>query len=271
MSTSVKIAVLGASGRMGQQLIKVILAESGCDLVAAVTHSQSSSLGEDVGTLIGQTEAGLSFTHDLTAAAKAADVLVDFSLPQALADNLTVAKQSRTPIVICTTGLSEQQNQDLQQVAQDTAVLYAANTSLGVNLLRELVRTASKALGTKADIEILEAHHTAKRDAPSGTALALGEAAAEGRNQVFSEVAEYQRNYNEQPHQPGSIGFATLRAGDIVGEHTVYLVLGGERLELTHRVADRKTFAEGALNAALWLSGQQAGFYSMNHVLGLDG
>ncbi|RUO25252.1 4-hydroxy-tetrahydrodipicolinate reductase [Aliidiomarina minuta] len=255
---------------MGQQLIKAILADSGSELVAAVTHSQSSALGKDVGSLIGTTEAGLTVTHELTAAAKAADVLVDFSLPLALAGNLTVAKQTKTPIVICTTGLSEQQNQDLQRVAEETAVLYAANTSLGVNLLRELVRTASKALGTKADIEILEAHHTAKRDAPSGTALALGEAAAEGRNQVLSDVAEYQRNFSDQAHRPGSIGFATLRAGDIVGEHTVYLVLGGERLELTHRVADRKTFAEGALNAALWLNGKKAGFYSMNHVLGLD-
>ncbi|RUO34519.1 4-hydroxy-tetrahydrodipicolinate reductase [Aliidiomarina soli] len=255
---------------MGQQLIKAILADAECQLVAAVTHRQSSSLGKDVGSLIGMADVGLTVTHDLTAAATAADVLVDFSLPQALADNLTVARQSGTPIVVCTTGLNEQQNQDLQLAAEQTAVLYAANTSLGVNLLRELVRTASKALGAKADIEILEAHHTAKRDAPSGTALALGVAAAEGRNQVFSDVAEYQRNYNDQPHQPGSIGFATLRAGDIVGEHTVFLVLGGERLELTHRVADRKTFAEGALNAAIWLKGQKAGFYSMNHVLGLD-
>lgn len=265
-----KIAIIGASGRMGRQLVELVAESTDAQVCAAVTHKASQALGQDVGLYSGIAELGVRFTDDVQAAAKAADVMIDFSLPAALADNLIAARQQQTPIVVCTTGLNEQQHADLKATAERTAVLYAANTSLGVNLLLNLVRTASQALGKRCDIEILEAHHTAKRDAPSGTALALGEAAAAGRGQRLSEVAEYQRNHNDNAYQPGSIGFATLRAGDIVGEHTVYLVAGGERLELTHRVASRKTFAEGAYNAAGWLKGQKAGFYSMNHVLGLD-
>lgn len=266
----IKVAVIGASGRMGAQLIDAIKHSEVACLSAAVCHSQSAALGEDIGSFHGGQAVGVVFTDDLAQAAKNAHVLIDFSLPQALADNLAAASQYKTPIVVCTTGLNEQQTADIKAAAAQTAVLYAANTSLGVNLLLNLVRTASKALGKQCDIEILEAHHTAKRDAPSGTALALGEAAVQGRGQQLKDVVEYNRNQNNEPYQQGSIGFATLRAGDIVGEHTVFLVCGGERLELTHRVASRTTFAEGALNAACWLVQKSAGFYTMNHVLGLD-
>lgn len=266
-----KIGILGASGRMGKQLIAAIAASKDVQLSAAITHSGSVAIGQDAGEFIQQGKLGVIFTADITKAARESDVLIDFSLPLALSDNLTAASQQRTPIVVCTTGLTEKQQTELEQAAQNTALLYAANTSLGVNVLLNLVRTASRALGDNCDIEILEAHHTAKRDAPSGTALALGEAAAQGRGQNLKQVADYQRNGDNAPYQKGSIGFATLRAGDIVGEHTVYLVSGGERLELTHRVASRRTFADGALNAARWLGGKSAGFYTMNHVLGLDG
>ncbi|MCC5879460.1 MAG: 4-hydroxy-tetrahydrodipicolinate reductase [Idiomarina sp.] len=266
----IQIGIIGASGRMGAQLLEVITASEQAELCAAITHKSSAAVGEDIGLYHGGREAGVKVSDDLSDAASRADVLIDFSLPAALADNLAAACQHETPMVVCTTGLDQQQSSDLEAAAQKIPLLYAANTSLGVNLLLDLVRTASRALGKGCDIEILEAHHTAKRDAPSGTALALGQAAAEGRGQAFTEVAEYQRNQQDQLHQPGSIGFATLRAGDIVGEHTVYLVLGSERLELTHRVAQRKTFAEGALNAALWLSSKNRGFYTMKHVLGLD-
>ena len=266
----VKVAIIGASGRMGAELIEVVTASEHAQLIAAITHKASPALGQDVGSYNNKPAIGLTFSADITAAAKAADVLVDFSLPAALADNLAAAIQQQKPIVVCTTGLNDRQTADIQAAAEKTAVLYAANTSLGVNLLIALVRTASRALGTQCDIEILEAHHTAKRDAPSGTALALGEAAAAARGQRLSEVAEYQRNHNPNPHRTGSIGFATIRGGDIVGEHTVYLVAGTERLELTHRVASRQTFAAGALNAALWVVAKKAGFYQMKHVLGLD-
>lgn len=267
----VKVGIIGASGRMGAQLVELVTDTPHIALCAALTHSSSAAIGQDAGLYHGLPATGIVFNDDLTEAAQSVDVLIDFSLPTALANNLAAAREYGTPIVVCTTGLNEQQEASLQAAAQHCPLLYAANTSLGVNLLVELVRTASRALGENCDIEILEAHHRAKRDAPSGTALALGEAAAQGRGQTLSNVAEYQRNHNEQPYQPGSIGFATLRGGDIVGEHTVYLVCGGERLELTHRVAQRKTFAEGALNAALWLVPKQPGYYSMKHVLGLDG
>ncbi|MGX5914510.1 4-hydroxy-tetrahydrodipicolinate reductase [Aliidiomarina sp. Khilg15.8] len=270
MSKQCRIGVIGASGRMGKQLMQLLQESTEACVAAAVAHANSSALGQNAGQLIGSDMLDVVVSDDINKAAADVDVLVDFSLPQALADNLAAAVQHKTPIVVCTTGLDDTQKQQLDEAGRSTAVLYAANTSLGVNVLLTLVRLASKALGSQADIEIVEAHHTAKRDAPSGTALALGEAAASGRGQSLAAVAEYQRNHNEAPYQRGSIGFASLRAGDIVGEHTVYLVSGGERLELTHRVADRKTFAEGALNAALWLTPQKAGFYTMNHVLGLD-
>lgn len=163
----------------------------------------------------------------------------------------------------------------LRKTAKHIPIVYAANTSVGINTLLMLVEQASAIMGLNADIEILEAHHTAKKDAPSGTALMLGEAAARGRGQQLTHVAEYARNGFSQHevgkcHEKGSIGFATLRAGDIIGEHTVYLVSGGERLELTHRVSSRATFAEGALHAASWLVKQQPGFYRMTDVLGVD-
>lgn len=265
-----KVAIIGASGRMGAELINVVTTSDQAQLVAAITHKSSAALGQDVGSYNNKPAVGLKFSDDLLAAAKMADVLVDFSLPAALADNLAAAVQQQKPIVVCTTGLNERQNCEIKAAAEKTAVLYAANTSLGVNLLISLVRTASRALGEGCDIEILEAHHTAKRDAPSGTALALGEAAARGRGQKLSDVAEYHRNHNAAPYQPGSIGFATIRGGDIVGEHTVYLVAGAERLELTHRVASRETFAAGALNAAFWVADKTAGLYQMKHVLGVD-
>lgn len=270
MSNQPRIGVIGASGRMGKQLMQLLQRSDKACLGAAIAHADSSALGEDAGQLSGSDPQGIRISDDVHQAAAEVDVLIDFSLPLALADNLAAAMAHKTPIVVCTTGLDDAQKEKLDQASRLIPVLYAANTSLGVNLLLNLVRLASKALGKQADIEILEAHHTAKRDAPSGTALALGEAAASGRGQSLAAVAEYQRNHSDVPYQPGSIGFASLRAGDIVGEHTVYLVSGGERLELTHRVADRKTFAEGALNAALWLNPQKAGFYTMNHVLGLD-
>lgn len=266
----IKVAVVGASGRMGTHLIEVLQDSEHACLSAAVTHSDSSVLGKDVGIHQGKQALGITFTDKISEAVNSAQVIVDFSLPQALENNLAAACEHEIPIVVCTTGLDDCQMDAIKTAALKAPVLYASNTSLGVTLLLNLVRTASKALGQNCDIEILEAHHTAKRDAPSGTALALGEAAAEGRGQELETVAEFNRNHSTKPYQRGRIGFASLRAGDIVGEHTVFLVTGGERLELTHRVANRKTFAEGALNAALWLTRQPVGFYAMKNVLGLD-
>ncbi|WP_113907362.1 4-hydroxy-tetrahydrodipicolinate reductase [Aliidiomarina celeris] len=282
----IKVAVVGASGRMGREVIRALLSHPSAELVAALTHENSASVGIDAAVLLGEAACNVVLKSDFSDF-NGAHVIVDFALPEGLSDRVQQYSKLQIPAVICATGLSASTEAMLHRVAQQIPLVYAANTSVGINILSMLVEQASAMLGLEADIEILEAHHTAKKDAPSGTALLLGDAAARGRGQSISEVAEYNRN-NSEPYQQGSIGFATLRAGDIVGEHTVYLVTGSERLELTHRVASRATFANGALRAALWLvsgqslvseqslvneqmQGKSAGFYTMTDVLRVDG
>lgn len=269
-----KIAVVGASGRMGREVIRSILNAELMELTAAVTHERSASLGLDAGLLAQEGPCNVFLQCDY-ASLQQAEVVVDFALAEGLEQRLEHYQQAKIAAVICTTGLSEQHMAALRKTAKHIPIVYAANTSVGINTLLMLVEQASAIMGLNADIEILEAHHTAKKDAPSGTALMLGEAAARGRGQQLTDVAEYARNGFSQHevgkcHEKGSIGFATLRAGDIIGEHTVYLVSGGERLELTHRVSSRATFAEGALHAASWLVKKQPGFYRMSDVLGVD-
>ena len=267
----IQVAVVGASGRMGRQVIKAIQqADEHYQLCAALSHSQSAALGIDSGVLASGQPNQVAVSADF-AALSAAAVVIDFSLPEGLEQRLAAYVAAQCPALICVTGLTAEDEQALQQAAKHIPLLYAANTSVGINLLAALTEQAARVTGSSADIEIFEAHHTRKQDAPSGTALLLGAAAAVGRGVNLAEVAAYDRNGANQQHQPGSIGFATIRAGDIVGEHTVFLVLGGERIELTHRVADRSTFAEGALRAASWLAqGQKVGFYAMKHALGID-
>src|SRR5690554_2047191 len=270
-----KIAVVGASGRMGREVIRSILKTDLMELTAAITHEQSASLGLDAGLLAQEGPCNVLLQCDY-ASLQHANVVIDFALAESIEQRLAHYQQANIAAVICTTGLSEQHIAALHQAAEHIPVLYAANTSVGINTLLMLVEQASAIMGLNADIEILEAHHTAKKDAPSGTALMLGEAAARGRGQQLTDVAEYARNSLSQHevgkrHEKGSIGFATLRAGDIIGEHTMYLVSGGERLELTHRVSSRATFAEGALHAASWLATKEAKFYRMRDVLGVDG
>jgi len=272
--SQLKIAVAGASGRMGRKVVSLALNAPDLALSGAWVHKGSSSLGQDAGTLsdaAGQQKmSDVVLTADYSEAFTNADVVIDFGLPSGLSDRLDSYLTLGKAAVVCVTGLSDEVVSKMQEVAKEIPLVYAANTSVGITLLRSLVEQASAVLGEDADIEILEAHHTAKRDAPSGTALALGESAARGRQQKLDEIAVLNRNEPGALHEKGSIGFATLRAGDVVGEHTVYLVTGGERLELTHRVSDRKTFASGALRAAQWLQSQPAGYYDMNDVLGLD-
>lgn len=270
MTAKMKIGLIGATGRMGQEIIRFLDGHQQADLVLAWTHSASTQLGRDSGLVARSSANGLMVTDDCSAW-KTADVLIDFGVADGFDERLQAYQVAGRPVVICATGLSDQQHEKIQQLAHDIPLVYAANTSLGINLLTTLTEQAARILGTRADIEILEAHHTRKLDAPSGTALLLGESAARGRGQNLADVAEFQRNHATLGHPPGSIGFASLRAGDIVGEHTVYFALGGERLELTHRVANRSTFAEGAVHAASWLVQQKsAGFYTMRDVLGLD-
>lgn len=265
-----KIAVVGASGRMGREVVRSVLHADNMELVAALTHEQSASLGLDAALLANESACNVLLRCDYAILQKA-DVVIDFATPAGFADRLSHYLQYQVPVVLCTTGLSQADMQACAKASESLPLLYAENTSLGANALRILVQQASAMLGAEADIEILEAHHTGKQDAPSGTALALGKAAAEGRGQVFEEVAELHRNAAQRPYAKGSIGFATLRAGDIIGEHTVFLVTKNERLEFTHRVNARSTFAEGAVFAANWLLAKNAGFYGMNDVLKVDG
>ncbi|RUO59418.1 4-hydroxy-tetrahydrodipicolinate reductase [Pseudidiomarina insulisalsae] len=255
-----KVGVIGASGRMGQAVLGV-LAEQELACGAAIVSPGSAKLGQPA-------HAGLNYSDGSELRAGQLDVLIDFSLPQALAHNLMLAQRIGAALVVCTTGLSEQQQNAVQQAAAAIPLLQAANTSVGVCLLEQLVSIASGAL-SEADIEITEAHHSAKRDGPSGTALALGKAAAQGRQQDFAAVNAGLRGDGLREAQ--SIGFSVIRAADIVGEHTVMLVQPGERIELTHRVTDRRVFARGAVQAAKWLAQQPAGLYQMRDMLNMQG
>lgn len=253
-----KIGVIGASGRMGQAVLSEVLAQ-GLVPAAAVVSERSTQLGHT-------TLAGLSFVTGEGLVEGEVDVLIDFSLPQALQGNLQLAQRLAVPIVVCTTGLNAEQQTALDSAANAIPVLYAANTSVGICLLEQLVQLASASL-PHADIEITEAHHSAKRDAPSGTALLLGEAAAKGRDTRLAQLSAGIRG--DGVRQNGSIGFSVVRAADIIGEHSVLVAQPGERIELLHRVSDRKIFAKGAVQAAQWLVKQPVGRYRMADSLNL--
>lgn len=259
------VGLVGATGRMGACVLKGIAQHPQLQLAAALTHSHSASLGQPIPGF----QTGQRYTADFTTLA-GADVIIDFALLEGLGARLEHYRSLAKPVVLCTTGLSEQQHNDLEVLGQLFPLLYAANTSLGSQVMRVLVHSASQLLGQQADIEIVEAHHTAKKDAPSGTAVELGKTAARARGQDFEKVAVLNRNQMETDYQKGSIGFAVIRAGQIVGEHTVYLVTDNERIELTHRVSSRDTFADGAIQAAIWLSTKKPDFYSIADVLGVD-
>lgn len=253
-----KVGVIGASGRMGQAVLHEVQAQ-GLVPAAALVSSQSARLGQS-------TLSGLSFTDGSELSAGAVDVLIDFSLPTALANNVQLAQRLGVPLVVCTTGLNADQQALLDAASTSIPLLYAANTSVGICLLQQLVQLTSASL-PDADIEITEAHHSAKRDGPSGTALVLGEAAAQGRNAKLVDLSAGVRG--DGIREPGSIGFSVIRAADIIGEHSVLVAQAGERIELQHRVSDRGIFARGAVQAARWLAGQANGRYRMADSLDL--
>ncbi|MGP8167423.1 MAG: 4-hydroxy-tetrahydrodipicolinate reductase [Steroidobacteraceae bacterium] len=262
------VAVFGVSGRMGQSLVRA-LQEGTCALrlSGALASPTSERLGQDAA--IGGAAARVTVTADLKAALTGAAVAVDFSLPQCVAAHARACAAAGVPLLVGTTGFDSQARAELEAAARAVPVLIAPNTSVGVAVMAHLLKQATAALGPHYDVEIYEAHHRSKRDAPSGTALALGEAVAAARGERLADIAVFDRHGGFAPRQPGSIGFAVMRAGDIVGEHTVTFAAAGERLELTHRAADRSTFASGALRAAEWLIGRPAGIYGMHDVLGL--
>ncbi|TFF25198.1 4-hydroxy-tetrahydrodipicolinate reductase [Jiella endophytica] len=266
-----KLVVLGAAGRMGRTLVKIITETGGASLHAALEREGSPAIGSDAGLLAGIGDIGLSVEADIDAALDGADGIVDFTAPAVSVSLAAKAAEKRLVHVIGTTGFEADADAAIGKAARNGAVVVkSGNMSLGVNLLAVLVEQAARALGPDAfDIEVLEMHHRHKVDAPSGTALLLGAAAAKGRGISLPEHSVRVRDGITGAREKGSIGFATLRGGSVVGEHSVILAGEGERIELSHAATDRAIFARGAVKAALWAKDQPAGLYSMRDVLGL--
>lgn len=262
-----KIAIIGCAGRMGRTLVQEVHAHKETKLMAGVEQQGSVYMGKDIGILAGIGELGIAVTDDTEAAIKGSDAIIDFTQPDVTMRCAELAVTRGTAHVIGTTGLSEEQMQQLRTFAKKIPIVYAPNMSIGVNVLLSLVEKLAAALDDTYDIEIVEMHHRNKVDAPSGTALALGNVAAAGRKVKLEKVVRRTRDGYTGIRPPGEIGFATLRGGDVVGEHTVIFAGNGERIELTHKAASRVIFARGALRAALWTKGRKPGFYTMQDVL----
>jgi 4-hydroxy-tetrahydrodipicolinate reductase len=263
----VRLLVHGASGRMGLEILAAAHQRCDCEIAAAMVRAVSLCVGEPVSRKLPGFESALEFRATLDPET-GIDVVIDFSLPEALDTALAIARERRVAFVCGTTGLSAEQRTRLEDAAAHIPVLWSANFSLGVALLKRIVALAAAQLGEEFDAEILEIHHRHKRDAPSGTALALGQAIASARRQVFENVARLSREGSVSGRVPSEIGFAALRAADVVGEHTVIFASEGERLEFTHRANSRTVFASGAVRSAIWLSRQPPGWYDLADVLG---
>lgn len=266
---TVAIGVVGCAGRMGRAVLQEIIATKGC-AVSGGTETQSDYIGKDVGDLIGAGAIGAYITSDAHALFSISDVVIDFTVPAATRTHAQAALETGTALVVGTTGLSDDDQKLIQSAAQKVAMVQASNFSVGVNLLFALTKRVAATLGPDYDIEIVEMHHRHKVDAPSGTALSIGEAAAAGRDVALSDVARYAREGQTGARPVGEIGFATLRGGGVVGDHTAIFANDVERLELTHKAGSRGIFAGGAVRAALWLQGRPAGLYSMSDVLDLN-
>uniref|UniRef100_A0A486XMB3 4-hydroxy-tetrahydrodipicolinate reductase n=1 Tax=Rheinheimera sp. BAL341 TaxID=1708203 RepID=A0A486XMB3_9GAMM len=262
------IGIFGANGRMGRALITVAN-EQQLNLTAATVRTSSDFIGVDAGELAGVGKLGVPISATGADSIKQADIWVDFTMPDAMLAHLELALTAKKAMVIGVTGLTDAQYAKVQQAAEHIPIVWAPNMSVGVNLLLHLVQTAAKVMGNSADIEIIEAHHRFKKDAPSGTAMAIGASIAKALNRDLAEVAVYGREGMTGERQQQTIGFATVRGGDIIGDHTALFADLGERLEITHKASSRNTFAQGALRAALWLQNKQCGLYSMQQVLGL--
>ncbi|WP_353215399.1 4-hydroxy-tetrahydrodipicolinate reductase [Salinisphaera hydrothermalis] len=265
-----RVAINGASGRMGRELVVACGKREDLELIAAFASSGNDALGLDVGRLAGVAETGVKLADSSTMGTADFDVLVDFSLPEPSIAALRVCRDKGAAMVIGTTGYSGAQQDEIDAATRDIAIVQAPNYSAGVNLSLDLVRRAAAALGDDFDIEIIEAHHRHKVDAPSGTALKLGEVAAEATGRHLDECAVYARQGHTGARDRNTIGFSTVRGGDIVGEHTVMFAGEGERIEITHKASSRQTFAGGAMRAAVWAAEQRAGHYDMGDVLGLS-
>jgi len=269
--SDMRLVVMGAAGRMGRMLVRTIGEMPGVAVAAALERAGSDALGKDAGVVAGLPPVGVPITDDQLQAVVNADGIVDFTAPAASVELAALAAQARIVHVIGTTGLSPSDLKKIDAAARHAVVVRSGNMSLGVNLLAALVERAAASLGPDWDIEILEMHHKMKVDAPSGTALLLGESAARGRNIALAERSVRSRDGHTGARREGDIGFATLRGGSVVGDHSVIFAGTSERLELTHRAEDRAIFARGAIRAALWGRDKKPGHYSMADVLGLNG
>ena len=267
--TMTRVAIAGAAGRMGRVLIEACHVAAGLELGAALERPGSSLLGADAGELAGVGRLGVAVGADLDAVLDRFDVLVDFTTPEATVAHVEQCRRAGRRLVIGTTGLSAQQRQMVAGAAAEVAIVMAPNMSVGVNLCFRLAEIAAQVLGDGADVEIIEAHHRHKVDAPSGTAVRLGEIVAGVLGRDLADCAVYGRQGRTGERDTKTIGFETIRAGDIVGEHTVLFASLGERVELTHRASSRMTFAVGAARAAAWVTGVERGLFDMQDVLGL--
>jgi 4-hydroxy-tetrahydrodipicolinate reductase len=264
-----RIAVMGAAGRMGKTLIEAVQQTPGAGLTAAIDRPDSTLVGADAGELAALGRIGVPLSGDLDRVVDEFDVLIDFTHPTVTLKNIAFCRKHHKAMIIGTTGFSVEEKQLLAEAGKDIPIVFAANFSVGVNLCLKLLDTAARVLGDDVDIEITEAHHRHKVDAPSGTAVRMGEVIADALGRDLKKVAVYGREGQTGARARETIGFATVRAGDIVGDHTVLFAADGERVEITHKASSRMTFAKGAVRAALWLDGREPGLYDMQDVLDL--
>jgi len=265
----IRIAVAGAGGRMGRTLVQAVTEAEGLVLGAATERPGSGLIGADAGELAGVGRNGVAVSSDLSAVTDSFDVLVDFTAPPATMEHLALCRQAGKRMVIGTTGLDEAQRAAVAVAGDSVGIVFAPNMSVGVNLCLKLIDIAARVLGDEVDIEIIEAHHRHKVDAPSGTALRMGEVVAAALGRDLAEVAVYGRQGHTGARERRTIGFETIRAGDVVGEHSVWFASEGERVEIVHKASSRMTFARGAVRAAAWVTGRETGLFDMQDVLGL--
>lgn len=264
-----KIIVCGATGRMGSRITALSREYEGLKLVGAIEKKGHESIGKDIGIVIGIGETGIPLSDDLQESIDRADVIIDFTSISSTLNHVKIAREEEKAMVIGTTGFSKEQLEPIREASRDIPIVMAPNMSVGVNLLLKVLKDISIVLGDDYDIEIIEAHHRLKKDAPSGTAMKMAQVIAEAIGRNLDDVAVYSRKGLIGERTKNEIGIQTIRAGDIVGEHTVLFGGLGERIEITHKASSRDTFARGALKAALWISGRKPGLYDMQDVLGL--
>jgi len=265
----IKVAVTGAAGRMGGRIITLITEAEGLEVAGAIEMAGHARLGDDAGYVAGCGDLGVAITDSLEQALASADVLIDFTWPEVTIGNAEVCARLGKAMVVGTTGLNPEQREVIKRVAESSPVVFAPNMSVGVNVCFKLLKDMAKTLGEGFDVEIVELHHNKKKDSPSGTAVRMGEIVADALDRNYDEVANYHREGMCGERNQEEIGMQTVRGGDIVGEHTVYFIGMGERIELTHRAMSRDMFARGAVRAAGWLAEKPVGLYDMQDVLGL--